>query len=231
MTGNYLFNVADNTINKGIPLKQSFKVTPVMAGINFSPGNFNQKYNYGISNYQVDAHDLVQNEQKFEQRYDRWEDTQRGRGRRNHRGIFDTNYEMGPVGIGVNIELGLPEWLPYAIHNTGFGLSFGFVADSKDNLDFYITERTPRKNNVSLTLAPEFFFTFPTQKGSMIYNSDMRGSGYESGIALKYGVSLGTNSDITYRQWSFSGFGFGMDVGSGNWETYTKLYRIIYGNE
>lgn len=230
IAGNYLMGVGDNWINKGMPIKDAFKATPIVAGTNFSPGNFTQQYNYGFSNPQVDAHNLVQHELKFEQRYDRWEATQRGRGSRNPRGIFGTNYEMGPIGIGINIELGLPEWIPYATHNIGFSLSVGFVADSKDNVHFYITERSPQKNNVSFTASPEFFFTFPTQKGRMIYNSDLRGSGFESGIALKYGLSIGTNSDITYRQWSFTGFGYGMDIGSGNWETYTKLHRI-YGNE
>lgn len=228
IAGNYIRGVGDNWINKGMPIKDAFKATPIVAGTNFSPGNFTQQYNYGFSNPQVDAHNLVQNELKFEQRYDRWEATQRGRGRRNPNGIFGTNYELGPVGIGVGFEIGLPEWLPWATHNTGFSVSLGFVADAKDNLHFYITEGTPTKNNVSFSAAPEAFYVRGTH-GRKIYNDDLEGYANQFEIGLgPVGGSVSSPDNIRYRQWTVTGLGSGIDVSTGSWRTYTRLYKI-YG--
>ena len=78
--------------------------------------------------------------------------------REARQGVFGSNYELGPVGIGVNFELAYPKWFPGFKNNVGYSISMGFVADAKDNLDFYITERTPTDGNVSFSVAPEAFY-------------------------------------------------------------------------
>lgn len=147
--------------------------------------------------------------------------------RESSNGVFGTNYELGPIGIGINLELALPEWLPFATHNTGFSLSFGLVADSKDNIDFYVTEGTPTKNNVAFSVSPEIFYV--ESRSRQVYNKDIEGfsNQFSLGIGI-LGGSVSSNPSISYRQWTLTGLGSGIDVNTGSWETYTRLYKI-YG--
>ena len=145
--------------------------------------------------------------------------------RASSNGIFGSNYELGPIGIGLNFEIAYPEWLPWTDYNTGFSISFGLVADSKNNLDFYVTERTPTKNNVTFSAAPEVFYVESMVR--QVYNQDLEGFSNQFGIGIGIiGGSVSSDRQINYRQWTITGFGYGIDVSTGSWESYTKLYKI-----
>ncbi len=147
--------------------------------------------------------------------------------REARQGVFGSNYELGPVGIGVNFELAYPKWFPGFKNNVGYSISMGFVADAKDNLDFYITEGRPTKNNVTFSASPQIFYV--ESRAKQIYNNDLNGYANQFGLGIGIiGCSVSSDRDITYRQWTLTGLGIGIDVSTGSWETYTKLYKI-YG--
>ncbi len=100
------------------------------------------------------------------------------------------------------------------------------MADSKYNLDFYITEGIPTKNNVSFSAPPEVFYVSGIH-GRKIYNNNLEGYANQFGIGLgPVGGSVSSPDDITYHQWTVTGLGGGIDVSTGNWRTCTRLYKI-----
>ena len=213
--GNYLIGVADNWINKDMTLNQAFKATPVVAGINFSSSN------QTFSHPQVEAHNIAQQEMLLSQELDELIANQRGRG------LFGTKYKLGPVGIGVNFEIAYPEWMPGFNNSIGYSLSLGFVADANDYLDFYITERTPLGDNISFSVSPEVFYV-EGNKG-LVYNRNIESSANDYGVGFgPYGISVSSDRDIIYRQWTITGLGgIGFDLSpGGRWKSHTKLYKI-----
>ena len=56
--GNYVIGWLDNVINKEMSAKEALRNTNFVMGINFSPADFNNQ-NRGISNSQVNAHNMV----------------------------------------------------------------------------------------------------------------------------------------------------------------------------
>jgi len=233
--GNYAANWLDNTINKGMSAKEAFKQTPRMVGFNYSP-SANQ-----VSFPQWDAQKAAKHEEKVWRDLLGLEASMSGKGRKykfgsfrefseDHNlgnGLFGTGIEIGPVGIGLNVELAYPEWIPGLSRNEGFSASFGFVADSNDNLDFYFVDRIPTRNNVTFSIAPEAFYV--NGRTRLMYNKDIEGDAYDFGIGFgPLGGSVSSNPSRSYLQWTVTGFGYGIDVSTGHWNSYTNLYNL-YG--
>ncbi|KOH47170.1 RHS repeat-associated core domain-containing protein [Sunxiuqinia dokdonensis] len=233
--GNYAANWLDNTINKGMSAKEAFRQTPIVAGFNYSP-SANQ-----VSLPQLDEFKAAKHEEKVWRDLVGMEASMSGEGRKykfgsfrefaeDHNlgnGLFGTGIEIGPVGIGLNVELAYPEWIPGLSRNEGFSASFGFVADSKDNLDFYFVDRIPTRNNVTFSIAPEAFYV--NGRTRLMYNRDIEGYAYDFGIGLgPLGGSVSSNPSRSYLQWTVTGFGYGIDVSTGHWNSYTHLYNL-YG--
>ncbi len=63
--GNYLMGVADNHINKGMSVKDAFRNTNFVAGVNFSPSDMSRSSHFGFSSIQVDAQKAALHEEKM----------------------------------------------------------------------------------------------------------------------------------------------------------------------
>ena len=63
--GNYLMGVADNHINKGMSVKDAFRNTNFVAGVNFSPSDMSRSNNYGVSHNSVDAQKAALHEEEM----------------------------------------------------------------------------------------------------------------------------------------------------------------------
>ncbi|KAF0234054.1 MAG: RHS repeat-associated core domain-containing [Prolixibacteraceae bacterium] len=137
MAGNYLFGVADNTINKGMPLKQSFKVTPVMAGVNFSPSN------QTVSHQQVDAYNIVKYGNTLSQILDKKFESFKGMGSEEYIELYwELSVAFGPQlgaevkvansGIGVDVQGPSVErrFKPYLRYYREYGIKFGFETEA-----------------------------------------------------------------------------------------------------
>jgi hypothetical protein len=82
------------------------------------------------------------------------------------------------------------------------------------------------KNNVSFSLSPEVFYVKESH-GRKIYNSDLVGNANQFGVGLSiFGGSVSAPDNFIYRLWTLSGMGYGIDIGTGSWRTYTRLYKL-----
>ncbi|MFZ5430470.1 MAG: RHS repeat-associated core domain-containing protein [Bacteroidota bacterium] len=77
--GNYLMGVADNHINKGMSVKDAFRNTNIVAGLNFSPSDMTRSNKFGFSSIQVDAQKAALHEEKIAAYLTAWERSQSGR--------------------------------------------------------------------------------------------------------------------------------------------------------
>ena len=80
--GNYLMGVADNHINKGMSVKDAFRNTNFVAGVNFSPSDMSRSNHFGFSNNQVDALKAALHEEKVWHQLNNFEASMRGLGQR-----------------------------------------------------------------------------------------------------------------------------------------------------
>ncbi|MFZ5429788.1 MAG: RHS repeat domain-containing protein [Bacteroidota bacterium] len=78
--GNYLMGVADNHINKGMSVKDAFRNTNFVAGVNFSPFDMSRSNNYGISHSRVDAFKSAKHEERLIRQLDDFVLSMRGYG-------------------------------------------------------------------------------------------------------------------------------------------------------
>jgi hypothetical protein len=136
-----------------------------------------------------------------------------------------TSFELGPIGVGFSFEIGFPVWL--TSRRIATGLDFGIVADNTAlGIGFYLTSKKPIGNPLCFSLAPEVFYAH-SAKNSQIKNRDLSGLGYEiMGSAGPIGATYGWDTRSTYRIISISGFGKGIDIGYGSWETNTKVFHF-----
>jgi hypothetical protein len=207
MAGNYLFGVADNTINKGMPLQQAFKTTPIVAGVNFSPGNFNQKYNYGISNNQVNAFN-------FQKQYDKFNETIN-----SVIGWTKDNYNYAQCFINDGIwTLGVS-----GTASAGYGASFdlGVMMDFRDGASFGWYFSLEETFGADLSIGGVLNYYKP-DKGTTINFSDLKGWGESfNGAALIFDGVYGGNSikpglhpeTLGGYFKSYQNYGFGMSTG------------------
>jgi RHS repeat-associated protein len=105
IAGNYLMGVGDNWINKGMSLKDAFKATTIVAGTNFSPSNFTQQHNYGFSNPQVDAHNLVGYEKEYYKKLNQFISSQSGR-RLLVEDIWNSRYMRAQIPDFISVGIG-----------------------------------------------------------------------------------------------------------------------------
>ena len=60
-----------------------------------------------------------------------------------------------------------------------------------------------------------------------IYNRDIEGFSNQFGFGIAAaGFSVSSNPSLSYRQWTVTGFGYGIDVSYGSWTSHTKLYKL-----
>lgn len=133
--------------------------------------------------------------------------------------------ELGPIGLGLSIEIGFPKWL---VGDTeAFGFDIGFVADNTlTGIGLYITTKTPVNNPVAFSIAPEVFYAHSSYN-NQIKISSLQGGGMEiTGSVGNNGGSYGVNNERTYQMFTVSGFSKGIDFGSGTWETNTSVYTL-----
>ena len=135
------------------------------------------------------------------------------------------SFELGPIGLGVSFEIGFPEWL--ASRRVAYGLDFGIVTDNTAlGIGFYYTTKKPIGNPLCFSLAPEVIYA-NSAKNSQIKIGDLSGSGYEiMGSVGSVGATYGWDTRSTYSIYSISGFGKGIDIGYGTWETNTKVFQL-----
>jgi hypothetical protein len=135
------------------------------------------------------------------------------------------SFELGPIGVGLSVEVGFPIWLTN--RRVAFGYDLGFVADNTAlGIGVYFTSKKPINNPLCFSVAPEVFYAH-SAKNSQIKNKDLPGSGYEiMGSAGPIGATYGWDTRSTYRIISISGFGKGIDIGYGSWETNTKVFHF-----
>jgi RHS repeat-associated protein len=62
--GNYVIGLLDNVINKKMSLKEAFRNTSFIIGVNVSPNDLSKKNNFGVSNPQVDAQKLAKQQEQ-----------------------------------------------------------------------------------------------------------------------------------------------------------------------
>jgi len=82
--GNYLMGVADNHINKGMSVKDAFRNTNFVAGVNFSPSDMSRSSHFGFSSIQVDAQKAALHEEKMLAYLTAIEKSQSGRGKNGY---------------------------------------------------------------------------------------------------------------------------------------------------
>jgi RHS repeat-associated protein len=68
LAGNYVIGWLDNVINKHMSAKEAFKNTNFIIGLNFSPGDMSKQNNYGVSNPQVDAQKLAEQQEEAQKK-------------------------------------------------------------------------------------------------------------------------------------------------------------------
>ena len=147
----------------------------------------------------------------------------KGRGKKK---IDKRQFEIGPIGVGLTIEFGYPDFAGF--ETSGFGISFGFVGDINE-LSFYITEKSSR-DAISFAFTPEIFYVHGLNKN--VYNSDLTGFGNSAGLGLGIGgFEFGTDGRDgyapSYYMFSLTGLGRGIDYGYGRWNTSTNVYTIF----
>ncbi|MBU1012594.1 MAG: hypothetical protein KKG99_06290 [Bacteroidetes bacterium] len=140
-------------------------------------------------------------------------------------GHGSNEFELGPVGIGLSISYGWPEWLTGKRIAGGFEI--GIVADNRLlGIGIYITTKKPHSNNnpLSFGLAPEVFYTQTSSK-NQINIDNLKGQSIEfMGGAGPIGFSYGYDIGGTYQMFTGSAFGKGIDIGYGTWDNQTNVH-------
>jgi hypothetical protein len=134
-------------------------------------------------------------------------------------------FELGPIGLGISIELGWPNWLVGSTF--AFGLDFGIVADNTLlGIGVYTTTKKPVNNPTSFSIAPEVFYV-QTMTANQIKIGDLNGYANEiMGSVGPVGATIGWDNGMNYNMYTISGFARGIDFGYGTWETNTNVYQI-----
>ncbi len=142
----------------------------------------------------------------------------------------DTGKEMGPIGVGISIELAFPGMKRIYGHR-GMGISFGFVADVK-GLSWYYTRKTAERG-LACSISPEAFYVDGVD--GKVYNDILNNYGYsESAGYGPYGIEFGADNGADfgqkpkYYQYSLSGFAKGFDYSAVSWKTYTTITNLVY---
>jgi hypothetical protein len=133
--------------------------------------------------------------------------------------------ELGPIGFGLSVEIGFPDWV--VGQTIAFGFDIGLVADNTSTgIGLYLTTKTPIGNPVAFSIAPEVFYAH-SSFDNQIKIKNLNGEGFEiTGSIGANGGSYGFNNEGTYQILTTSGFSRGIDFGSGSWKTNTSVYTI-----
>jgi RHS repeat-associated protein len=134
-------------------------------------------------------------------------------------------FELGPIGLGVSIEMGFPKWL---VGDTkAYGFDVGLVADNTLlGIGVYVTKKTPIGNPLCFSVAPELFYV-QSNISSQAKIDWLNGTGIEfTGSGGPMGASIGWDSPEAYKVYTASGFGRGIDFGYGTWRTNTTIYQL-----
>jgi RHS repeat-associated protein len=200
--GNYLMGVADNHINKGMSVKDAFRNTNIVAGVNFSPSDMSRSNKFGFSSIQVDAQKAALHEERVSAYLTAWEKEQSGRG--NPQGQGGSNWATATlafiaadVAVPEPTDVAWPKWVVYGVAGTAAAVSIH--ANSKNS---------PKPNIVYEIYS---------------YNSI---TGYQT---MKYGVSsradFVTRSGNPRPEYQVMSLNAVEPVGSGTYYWYTILNR------
>ena len=226
--GNYLINVGDNWINKDMPIKEAFKNTPIIAGVNFSPSDLS------FSHPAIYPKDVAKREEKLSEELDEVIASQKGR---------------------VSSSNGIPDWVltaymttrPVAYSIEGTGATEVGIAGSMSPWGGILITRGPDKwtykNFTSTGLGYGWFSASAMAVGYKYYYTGninnfrmelFEGWGNNLSLSADVGPAVGINVSWVMNPNAKGEFligvgaGVGIGVGSPVSGQYTRQYNHIY---